>query len=52
MSRTVNVVYGDLSPGGSISSEFSEVIVCLSAAADAYERLIRERLLKEAVNKV
>jgi hypothetical protein len=49
VGRTVNVVYGDLGPGGNVTSSIADVILCLQSAADAYERLIREKLQREAV---
>jgi Type II secretion system (T2SS), protein E, N-terminal domain len=51
MSRTVNVVYGDVGPGGAITTSLTDVMLCLNAASEAYERLIREKLLREAVTQ-
>jgi hypothetical protein len=44
--RVVNVLYADLGTDAQVATPTPDVMLCLAAAADAYERLIRERMAK------
>lgn len=49
--RVVNVLYADLGVGSSVDAPHADVPLCLAAAAEAYERLVKDRVTKESVTK-
>ncbi|MCC6810210.1 MAG: hypothetical protein IT381_22460 [Deltaproteobacteria bacterium] len=49
--RVVNVLYCDLGAGAEVTTPPADVMLCLQIAAEAYERLIKDRVGKESVKR-